>query len=241
MKKYSALALVFLFGTAFAGNEDCDHPRFQEVGCSYSGEQGPPGADGRDGADGQDGADGRDGADGQDGADGIDGQDGTNGLDGQDGIDGLNGKDGRDGIDGVVSETWITETRHTFDRYAHYSAAYSAIQIYLPQDKGSRITALGYAYKWDDREDSLAFTFGVGTSGGEEAYKASLGFEFGGDRRRLSPADRLLKRRLDDLERRFETEKRGWNSEVQACAAEMDEAREVYGRVEDKFMECLQK
>jgi hypothetical protein len=203
--------------------DDCDHPRFLEHGCGYEG------------------------TDGTDGTDGVDGQDGRDGIDGIDGI-GIAGKDGRDG---VVSETWINETRNHFEKVEHYVAAMNSIQINLPQDASSRLTlagstfrgatgiGLGYAYKMD-REDNLAFTVGIGTSGGEQVGTASVGLEFGAKRMRHdSYDDTRLEQRLYDLENRFETEKRGWNKEVQACAAEMDEATEIYTRVEERFMECI--
>lgn len=223
--KTLALALLLLSTSAFA-TDDCDHPRFLEHGCGYEGE---------DGADGQDGQDGRDGVDG---------------IDGRDGIDGINGIDGRDG---VVSETWITETRNHFETVEHYVAAMNSIQINLPQDSSSRLTlagstfrgatgiGLGFAYKMD-REDNLAFTVGIGTSGGEQVGTASVGLEFGKKRMRHdSYDDTRLEQRLYDLENRFENEKRGWNKEVQACAAEMDEATEAYVRVEERFMKCITK
>lgn len=211
-----ALTSVFFFGSAFAtgnNNDPCEHPRFQEVGCSYPGEQGPPGPQGEQGErgetgatgatgaqgergprghDGKDGKDGKDGADGRDGIDGQDGKDGVDGKDGRDGKDGIDGRDGRDGKDGVVDENWIIETRNWQSKWYRYSAASEAIQIHLPQDQDSRVTfgmsrihgttglGVGYAYK-TDRDDNLAFTLGLGTSGGERVGKASVGFEFGGD------------------------------------------------------------
>ena len=226
------MSMVWSLPANATNYDDCDHPRFLEHGCGYEGE---------------DGADGADGIDGQDGSDGRDGVDGINGTNGIDGIDGLNG------ADGVVSETWINETRNHFETVEHYVAAMNSIQINLPQDASSRFTlagstfrgatgiGLGYAYKMD-REDNLAFTVGIGTSGGEQVGTASVGFEFGAKRMRYdSYDDTRLEQRLYDLEERFENEKRGWNKEVQACAAEMDEATEAYVRVEERFMECIQK
>jgi hypothetical protein len=67
------------------------------------------------------------------------------------------------------------------------------MQIHLPQDQNQRVTfgmsrihgttglGVGYAYK-TDRDDNLAFTLGLGTSGGEQVGKASIGFEFGGSK-----------------------------------------------------------
>jgi len=150
--------LLLLPSLAFAtwGSDDCDHPRFQEVGCTYPGEKGDPGEDG------------------QDGADGAKGDTGERGL---------------QGTPGVVSTTWITETRNWQSKWLHYAAASDAIQVHLPQDLQSRLTfgmssirgtqgyAVGYAFKNDD---NIAVTFALGTSGGEQVGKASIGFEFGG-------------------------------------------------------------
>ena len=159
-------ALLLLPMLAFGQGNDCDHPRFVEHGCEVGG------------------ADGADGADGQNGSNGADGTNGTNGTNGIDGIDGI------DGRDGVVSQKWINETHNWQSKWLRYTAANEAIQIHLPQDQKSRVTfgisrvhgnsgyAIGYAYKY---EDGLAFTLGLGTSGGEQVGKASVGFEFGGN------------------------------------------------------------
>jgi hypothetical protein len=154
-----------------------------------------------------------------------------------------------------VDQTWITETRTKYERFSHYSAAYSAIQIHLPQDKGSRLTAgvgrshgetgygLGYAYKWDDRDDALAFTFGVGTSGGEEAYKASIGFEFGGDRSPLR--NTLQDRRVADLESRLGQLEQELQRERQITQEELDRCKtdiENHDRATSRMLEaCVQK
>jgi hypothetical protein len=67
------------------------------------------------------------------------------------------------------------------------------MQVHLPQDQNQRMTfgmsrihgttglGIGYAYR-TDRDDNLAFTIGLGTSGGEQVGKASVGFEFGGSK-----------------------------------------------------------
>ena len=228
---------------ANATEQDCSHPVFVELGCEQGGPPGPPGPAGPPGADGRDGADGADGRDGADGAAGAQGEQGIQGIQGEQGIQGIQGETG------MVDETWINETRYQFDRYAHYSAAFSSIQIHLPQDKGSRLTAgvgrshgevgfgLGYAYKWDERDDNMAFTFGVGTSGGEEAYKASLGFEFGVERR-LNPSDALLERRLNALEERLERQADIHAEELAMCAAELKEHDESLERV---LQRCVRK
>jgi hypothetical protein len=125
----------------------------------------------------------------------------------------------------------------------------------LPQGKGSRLTAgvgqshgetgygLGYAYKWDDREDNLAFTFGVGTSGGEEAYKASIGFEFGGDRsvayrqqddRRVAD----LELRLAQLEQELQRQRELDAEELERCKQDI----ERHDRATDRLLEtCVSK
>jgi hypothetical protein len=86
---------------------------------------------------------------------------------------------------------FVNEVRIWQSDWLNYSAANEAIQIHLPQEQDSRITfgmsrihsttgfAVGYAYK-TDRDDNLAFTLGIGTSGGQQVGKASVGFEFGG-------------------------------------------------------------
>jgi hypothetical protein len=147
--------------------------------CDNGGQIGPPGPQGEQGEQGEAGATG---ATGQAGADGAQGEQGITGTTG--GI----GAQGERGLPGVVSTTWITETRLWQTNWLHYSAASDAIQIYLPQKQHSRLTfgvarihgtggyALGYAYK---NEDGVAFTLGLGTSGGEQVGKASVGFEFG--------------------------------------------------------------
>jgi len=147
--------------------DDCDHPRFLEKGCGYEG---------------------TDGADGADGADGVDGTDGA------DGIDGVDGRDGRDGVDGEVPTEWLIETRHWYKEIREAAAATAAMQVHLPQDQKSRLTAsmssvagstgvgLGYAYMFDNERNS-ALTVAVGFAGSETAIAGSFGFEFGGKRR----------------------------------------------------------
>jgi hypothetical protein len=171
-KVVTLIALLLVGSNAYAhGNDnDCDHPQFQEVGCTYPGDQGPPGQDG------------------QDGKDGKDGQDGEDGEQGPPGPQGPQGERGPQGEPGVVDETWIRETLSWQSKWHRYSAASEAIQIHLPQDQYSRVTfgmsrlygvsgyGLGYAFKNDD---GVAVTLGIGTSGSETVGKASIGFEFG--------------------------------------------------------------
>ena len=164
---------------AKADNSECDHPRFQEVGCAYPGEQGPPGQDGKDGEDGEDGIDG---------IDGIDGKDGRDGIDGINGINGVNGKDGE------VPIEWINNVTKLYNESREAAAAAAAMQVYLPQEQTSRLTfgmsrlqgetglGVGYAYMLDDDRRS-ALTLSVGHAGSETAIRGSFGFEFGGDRR----------------------------------------------------------
>lgn len=239
------------------GGGDCDHPRFQEVGCTYPGEQGPPGHDGKDGKDGKDGVDGRDGVDGKDGRDGIDGKDGRDGIDGKDGI-----------VDYERVNTTITETVNgKYSKWRNYSAAIMALQINLPQDSSQRLTfsgssvdgttgiGAGYAYKFD-RDDNLSLSGGIGHAGGETVGILSLGFEFGADRRRELPGDtakdRAMEQRIQELERRFEVQaeeqREGWQRNAQQCASnmsktldELSKSNESGDRANDAFMKCLAK
>ena len=178
------VALFFLYGVnAQAGNDDCDHPRFQEIGCTYPG----------DGV-------------GQDGADGADGQDGESIV----GPQGAQGLQGVQGIPGIVPEEWLTTTNTSIENNYNIvnkwrrelqdvAAAQSAMQVYLPQDQKSRLTTglsqvsgqtgigLGYAYMVDD-ERNTAVTVAVGHAGSETVVQGSIGFEFGGSRKIELPA-----------------------------------------------------
>jgi hypothetical protein len=109
-----------------------------------------------------------------------------------------------------------SEVDRIIDRtYMHTWAAMQAVQIHLPQDSSSRLTAsgsrvghatgfgLGYAYKFD-RDDNLAISAGIGTSAGEEVGVLSVGFEFGGDRGSTYRYDDAnLNRRMNELEYRL--------------------------------------
>jgi hypothetical protein len=218
---------LFFATTAFAtgGPPDCPpgHENINSCEDGNGGEQGPPGPQGEQGPPGPQGEqgppgprgpagrDGKDGKDGKDGRDGIDGQDGRDGINGINGIDGKDGRDGIDGEDGVVD---YREVNRIIDKtYSHHWAALSAIQIHLPQDRHSRLTfsgsrvngetgiGAGYAYKFD-RDDNLAISGGVGTSGGETVGILSLGFEFGDDDDAYSES--LYDRRLRDQNRRID-------------------------------------
>ena len=73
--------------------------------------------------------------------------------------------------------------------FGKYLAATSAAQIYLPQNKSSRLTfgasrvngstglGLGYALMLNDT-DNTAITLSLGVSGGKVAATASVGIEF---------------------------------------------------------------
>jgi len=121
------------------------------------------------------------------------GPQGEPGEPGPQGEPGPAGPPGPAGEPGIISQQWINETRWRFERYGEWAAAMDAIQIHLPQDQTQRITfgasrvygqtgvGVGYAFV---NEKGVAFTAGVGTSGGETALKTSVGFEFGGERDR---------------------------------------------------------
>lgn len=209
MKFVSLVAgiLVFAAGSSFAGNGDCDHPRFQEMGCSYPGEEGPPGPAGPPGEQGPPGQDGQPGPAGPAGPAGPQGEPGPMGPQGPQGErgpmgpmgpqgpQGEPGKDGKDGKDGEVPTEWINNTTNNFNNvynrfgvYEKYMAASLALDIDLPRDGGHRITAtgsnfsgttgLGIGYAWMD-EDGIALKAGVGMSGDEHVYKLGVSWEFG--------------------------------------------------------------
>jgi hypothetical protein len=164
---------------------------------------------------------------------------------------------GPQGPAGEVPTEWLTTTTTRFDDYARYSAAYSAIQIHLPQDHGSRLTAstarshgqqgygLGYAYKFDDRDDGLAATVGIGTSGGEEVWVASLGFEFGGDRHLQSRSNDLQSRRVADLEARLSDLEQALQREREITREELERCQQDVARHDEAsermFEHCVRK
>ena len=155
---------------AWEDEMDCDHPRFQEVGCTYPGEQGPPGDRGPRGHQGEQG---------------------------EQGIQGIQGERGRDG---EIPNQWITNVNKWYDSAREVAAAQQAIQIHLPQDQRSRITmglssvgstagvGIGYAYMLRNDEHNGALTIGIGRAGDETAIQGSFGFEFGGDRKMTMPS-----------------------------------------------------
>lgn len=174
--------LLLLPGLVFAsGNHnksDCGDKHHTHPECAApAGPKGDKGDRGRTGKTGAQGEQGETGAQGDTGARGLVGPQGERGLSGE------------RGLAGVVSETWIKEVRNFNNKYSKYMAASESVQIYLPQNQHSRVTfglgrvhgetglGVGYAYK---SADDIAFTLGLGTSGGETVGKMSVGFEFGG-------------------------------------------------------------
>lgn len=197
---------IALAYSAKAQAEDCDHPIFQEVGCSYEeagppGPPGPPGPQGPAGPQGEQGLPGPAGPQGDQGPQGVPGPQGPQGPQGEQGPAGPAGPigpAGPQGEPGIVDYTrvnrLINETNwQRFNRMSKYVAATEAIQIHLPQQQDHRVTfglssfdstlgaGIGYAYM---SEDAVAFTFGLGTAGGYAVGKASIGFEFGGSKNR---------------------------------------------------------
>ena len=160
MKKVVLFGALLTSASAFAGNEDCDHPVLIENECElFVGPPGPMGPAGPQGEQGPAGEQGKDGADGKDGRDGRD------------------GKDGRDGRD-------ARDYRREFSRYL---AASSALDIHLPNGEGNRVSfgashiagstgvSVGFAAQ---SEDGKAVTLGFGRSGSETLVKAGFSFEF---------------------------------------------------------------
>lgn len=181
--------LLLLPALAFGGGNTCErNPHY----CGEQGEQGDRGRTGSQGEQGERGARGRTGPQGEQGETGAQGERGETGAQGERGLTGAQGEQGERGLTGaagVVSTKWIDETRTWQNNWYNYSAANEAIQIHLPQEQKSRVTfgmsrvhgtsgyGLGYAYM---NEEGVAFTVGLGKSGGESVGKASVGFEFGG-------------------------------------------------------------
>ena len=176
--RWLLVVALFAMSSALADKPgDCDHPVFQKVGCDY-GEQGPPGPPGPQGPQGPQGPEGPAGPQGPQGEPGPAGPQGPVGPQGPAGE-----------VDYQRVTTLINETYYQrFGSWSEYVAATEAIQIHLPQQQNHRVTfgmstvngregvGLGYAYM---SEDAIAFTLGLGTSGGHTVGKASIGFEFG--------------------------------------------------------------
>lgn len=167
------------------------HKKYVTWNClpeTEDGQDGTNGTDGQDGANGQGGADGADGSPGTTGPagpmgpEGPPGEQGPEGSAGTDGKDGKDGKDGRDGLDGVVPNQWYNDIRG-------HMAATSAMQVYLPQDKNSRLTigtsrvmgrtgvGVGYAYRADN-ESKTAFTLALGRANGARVVQLGVSVEF---------------------------------------------------------------
>jgi len=171
--------------------EDCNHPRFQEVGCTYPGDEGPPGPAGPPGPEGPPGPAG---------PPGPEGPPGPAGPPGPQGPPGPMGPQGPQGEPGEVPTEWITETRTEFQTIRNWredmreaAAAQAAMETHLPQYQNSRLhlnmatiegkTAIGFGYAYMfNRDNNAGLTFAMGHSGGETAARASFGFEFGDDR-----------------------------------------------------------
>ena len=195
--KRIALLILLLAGPALADDDDsdgnagpCSHPSFVTYDCLDSFDlAGQGGEDGQDGSDGIDGIDGLNGVDGIDGLNGLDGTDGVDGADGATGPMGPVGPVGPSGSHGKDFTRYLNQLRSFNRSYGEHLAATQAAQVYLPQDKRSRLTfgmsrvrgntglGVGYALKLDDK-DSTAFTLSLGVSGGETVGNASFGFEF---------------------------------------------------------------
>ena len=190
MKKHAtiltlgSILLLIAATSAYAGDDDghsCP-PGHQHLGSCG----GPPGPAGPPGPPGPPGADGEDGEDGQDG------EQGPPGPAGPPGEQGPPGPAGPQGEPGIVDYSRVnTEIRRNFNRsVTDHLAAMQAIQVHLPQDRHSRLTAgasrvngvtgygLGYAYKFDS-DRNWAVTAGLGHARDEEVGMVSVGFEFG--------------------------------------------------------------
>ena len=208
----AVVVFVSMTNFAWAGNEDCDHPRFQEVGCTYPGDGG-----GQDGDDGQDGATGATGPAGADGPQGIQGLTGATGATGAQGLQGPQGETGAQGPQGEaaeVPEEWLTTTNNRIENNYNITnkwyreiqdvaAAQAAMQVHLPQYQKSRVTtglsqvsgttglAVGYAYMMDN-DHRTAVTVAVGHAGSETIVQGSIGFEFGGQRKIELPVEAIV-------------------------------------------------
>jgi hypothetical protein len=176
------LSMLVLFSQraeAWDDEMDCDHPRFQEVGCMYPGEEGPPGEDGQDGEQGPPGP------------------------------QGPAGPQGPQGPPGEIPTDWINQVNNNHSTVNNWYrsareviAAQTAMQNHLPQDQHSRLTggvsrignttgyAIGYSYMMKG-DRNTAFTVAVGRAGSETAVRGSVGFEFGGQRKMTLPVSEI--------------------------------------------------
>lgn len=184
MKTLWIVMLLALSGLTYAdgpdGDEPCSHPNFVTHECLDSLD-----LDGTDGTDGIDGVDGVDGADGDVGLRGPEGPVGATGAIGPEGPRGKRGPEGSagtDGKDGTVPRAWYDDIRG-------HMAATSAMQVFLPQDKNSRLTigtsrvmgrtgvGVGYAYRAND-EGKTAFTLALGRANGAKVVQLGVSVEF---------------------------------------------------------------
>lgn len=229
------LIMLFAFAPAYAtgGPPDCPPGHENINSCEDGGNTGPPGPPGPPGPEGPPGPAGPPGPQGEPG---------------EQGPPGPMGPQGPQGEPGIVDYSRInTEIRRNFNRsVTDHLAAMQAIQVHLPQDYSSRLTAgasrvngvtgygLGYAYKFDS-ERNWAVTAGVGHARDEEVGMLSVGFEFGGDRSQhdhyLAPVEHRMAQanaaRLDDLERRLR-EAEAENARVrQACEDTANRQHEI--------------
>lgn len=177
MKTIWIVMLLALSGLAYAdgpdGDTPCSHPNFvtheclQEAIDDLEGVPGSPGPEGPVGADGPAG---------------DVGPQGPIGPQGERGATGARGPEGPRGADGTVPVTWYNDIKGHF-------AATSAMQVYLPQDKNSRLTlgtsrvmgrtgvGVGYAYRADD-ESKTAFTLALGRANGAKVVQLGVSVEF---------------------------------------------------------------
>ena len=176
------VCMLFAFDAFAGGNDDCDHPVFQQNGCDDGGTPGPAGPPGRAGTPGEQGPPGQDGEDGQDGAPGEQGPPGPPGPAGPAGPQGEPGVVDYSEVNRIINE-------YRYGRYADYIAASSALDIDLPRDGGHRVTVtgshlsgnttgVGFGYSWMD-EDGTALRIGYARAGQEEIVKLGVSFEFG--------------------------------------------------------------
>lgn len=178
MKGMIAILWLALSSIVWAGGPDndepCSHPNFVTHECLDSLD-----LDGEDGSDGTDGIDGVDGVDGSRGDVGLRGETGPAGADG---VAGVRGRMGPSGPPGTVPNAWYNDI-------AGHMAATSAMQVYLPQDKNSRLTlgtsrvmgrtgiGFGYAYRATD-EGKTAFTLALGRANGAKVVQLGVSVEF---------------------------------------------------------------
>lgn len=179
--------LIILAGLARAdggpdGDEPCSHPNFVTHECLDTIVDGLDGEDGEPGPEGPEGPPGPPGVPGPVGPVGPEGPMGPAGPAGPQGERGPVGPAGRDGVDGVVPMAWYHELRS-------HMAAESAAQVFLPQNKNSRLTlgtsrvmgrtgiGLGYAYR-SSEDGNTAFTLAVGRANGGHVVKLGIGVEF---------------------------------------------------------------